>query len=74
MTSPHFSLFDAVYMTAITLSTVGYSEMDGFTDLGRFFALFFILVAFLIVALAIRYIIEGLLYQWSPHFIQSKKN
>ena len=74
MTSPHFSLFDAVYMTAITLSTVGYSEMDGFTDLGRFFALFFILVAFLIVALAIRYIIEGLLYRWSPHFIQSKKN
>jgi len=74
LTSPDFSFFDAVYMTVITLSTVGFTELEGFTALGRRFAILYILLAFLVVTLSIRYIVEALLNQWSPNFIKKKKN
>lgn len=39
-----WSPFDALYMTAITLSTIGYGETRPLTDAGRVFTLFLIVV------------------------------
>jgi voltage-gated potassium channel len=39
----HWSLFDSVYMTVITLATVGYGETHALSDAGRLFTIFLIL-------------------------------
>ena len=69
-----YSLFDAVYMTVITLSTVGSTEVGVLSDSGRIFAVVFILIGFLIVAIAIRFIVEFLISGWSLTVIKQKKN
>jgi voltage-gated potassium channel len=38
----HYSWFDAVYMTAITLSTVGYHEVHPLSPIGQIFTMFLI--------------------------------
>ncbi len=73
ITTPDFSFFDALYMTVITLSTVGYTEVEGFSDQGRSFAVAFILVAFVVVAIAIRFIVESLFSQWNLNYWKQKK-
>ncbi len=40
---PEYSLFDALYMTVITLSTIGYSEVHELSTRGRAFTIFLIL-------------------------------
>ena len=74
VTSSEFTFFDALYMTVITLSTVGYGEVTGFSEAGRSFSIVFILVAFVVVALAIRFIVESLLSHWSLNYWKHKKN
>jgi voltage-gated potassium channel len=69
----NYTLFDALYMTVITLSTVGYTEVGVLSDRGRIFAIVFILIGFLIVALAIRFIVEYLISGWSLTVIKQKK-
>ncbi|MDA8948748.1 potassium channel family protein [Flavobacteriaceae bacterium] len=70
----NYSFFDALYMTVITLSTVGYTEVGPLSEQGRVFAIVFILIGFLIVALAIRFIVEYLISGWSLSVIKQKKN
>lgn len=70
----NYSLFDALYMTVITLSTVGYGEVGNLSDQGRTFAILFILIGFLIVAIAIRFIVEYLISGWSISALKQKKN
>ncbi len=70
----NYSLFDALYMTVITLSTVGYGEVGNLSDQGRTFAILFILIGFLIVAIAIRFIVEYLISGWSINALKQKKN
>lgn len=69
----NYSLFDALYMTVITLSTVGYGEVGNLSDQGRTFAILFILIGFLIVAIAIRFIVEYLISGWSINALKQKK-
>jgi voltage-gated potassium channel len=70
----NYSLFDALYMTVITLSTVGYGEVGNLSVQGRTFAILFILIGFLIVAIAIRFIVEYLISGWSINALKQKKN
>jgi len=70
---PAYSLFDALYMTVITLSKVGYGEVGNLTDQGRTFEILFILIGFLIVAIAIRFIVECLISGWSINALKQKK-
>lgn len=63
-----------LYITVINLSTVGYGEVTGFSEAGRSFSIVFILVAFVVVALAICFIVESLLSHWSLNYWKHKKN
>ena len=58
-----YNLFDAFYMTIITVATVGYNEVHPLSDAGRFFTAFLIITSFGTFAYAItsisRYVMDG---------------
>jgi voltage-gated potassium channel len=58
-----WSLLDCVYMTIITLSTVGFREIDGLSDGGRIFTMVLIVggvgVMFYSLGTIVQYLIEG---------------
>ena len=58
-----YSIVDALYMTVITISTVGFKEVHPLTDLGKLFTIFLIFISFGIfgyLASAItRFILDG---------------
>jgi voltage-gated potassium channel len=62
---PDWSLLDAVYMTAITISTIGYGEVNDLSanPAARVFAVFFIIVSLGTIAFAVSsitaFIVEG---------------
>lgn len=70
----NYSLFDSLYMTVITLSTVGYSEVGNLSEEGKVFTVLFILIGFITVAIALRFIVEYLISDWSLQALKQKKN
>ncbi|MBI9055723.1 MAG: potassium channel protein [Bacteroidales bacterium] len=60
-----FSFNDAFFMTIITISTVGFREVEPLSSLGQFFTAFLIVISFGIFAYAVttltRYIVDGVL-------------
>ena len=60
----HYSLIEALYMTIITMSTVGFEEVEPLSDAGRIFTFFLIVFSFGIFAYAVttltRYIVDGI--------------
>jgi len=58
-----WSLTDAIYMTIITISTVGYSEVNPLTTAGRIFSIFLIIGgvsgALFVLSALVEYVIEG---------------
>lgn len=62
-----YSLFDALYITVITLSTVGYSEVVALSENGRVFAIVFIIIGIVVFAISIRLIGEYLLEEWGDN-------
>lgn len=58
-----FSFIDALYMTVITLSTIGYHEVQPLSDVGKIFNIIFIISSFAVFASIIssltRYIVSG---------------
>ena len=71
---PQYTVFDALYMTVITLSTVGYSEVGLLSFHGRIFAIVFIISSFLGITLAVRLVGEHVLNNWSLKNLKLKKN
>jgi len=63
MTIEKWSFIDAAYMTAITLSTVGFSEVNGISTAGRIFTIFLIFTGvgyFLYLAgVIMQFVVEG---------------
>lgn len=59
----HYSFLDALYMTVITLSTIGYHEVRPLTEAGKTFNIIFIISSFAIFTFVLtsltRYIISG---------------
>lgn len=74
LVEPDYSLFDALYMTVITLSTVGYSEVGALSENGRVFAIVFIIIGIVVFAISIRLIGEYLLEEWGDNKWKQKKN
>ena len=58
-----YNVFEAFYMTIITVSTVGFSEVRPLSDMGRLFTAFLIITSFGIFAYAVssitRYLVTG---------------
>lgn len=54
----HFNILDSLYMTVITLSTVGFGEIKPFTPAGQIFTIFLILVGVGILTFAVESIME----------------
>ncbi|MBL7888174.1 MAG: potassium channel protein [Bacteroidia bacterium] len=58
-----YNLFDAFYMTIITVATVGFEEVQPLSDAGRAFTIFLIITSFGTFAYAVtsisRYVIDG---------------
>ena len=52
----NYTVIDAVYMTTITLATIGYNEVEPLTDAGKIFNIIFIVSSFAVFA----YIISSL--------------
>ena len=69
-----YSLFDSFYMSVITLSTVGYSEVGLLSYQGRIFTVIFILIGFLGITLAFRFLGEQVAQNWSVQKLKLKKN
>ena len=59
-----YNLIDALYMTVITMSTVGFEEVEPLSDAGQIFTFFLIVFSFGIFAYAVttltRYIVDGI--------------
>jgi len=59
-----YNLIDALYMTIITMSTVGFEEVEPLSNAGRIFTFFLIVFSFGIFAYAVttltRYIVDGI--------------
>lgn len=59
-----YNILEAIYMTVITMSTVGFEEVEPLSDAGRIFTFFLIVFSFGIFAYAVttltRYIVDGI--------------
>lgn len=59
----HYSFIDALFMTVITITTVGYGTVKKLTEIGTMFTIFLIIASFITVALIVqnfsRYISDG---------------
>ena len=42
----HFSFLDALYMTIITVTTIGYKEVEPLSDAGKIFDIILIIISF----------------------------
>lgn len=67
-------ILQAMYMTVITISTVGYYEAIPLTEGGKLFTICYIIVSFVVFAFAIRQIIEYVLTVWTLKKTVNKKN
>ena len=60
----NYRLIEALYMTVITMSTVGFGEVEPLSDAGKIFTFFLIVISFGIFAYVVttltRYIVDGI--------------
>ena len=69
----HHSWIDAVYMTIITISTVGYGEVQPLNDSGKIFAVFLIITSVITLGYAITIITEYILSRSNYELLKQKK-
>ena len=72
-----YNFIDAVYMTVITIATVGFGEVVPLTDYGKIFTVFLIIISFgifgYVVSSITRLIFEGVLHQSFKEYQVRKK-
>lgn len=73
----HFTLLDAFYMSVITMSTVGFTEVHKLSEIGRLFTAFYILMNLGILAYAVSvltsFIFEGKLNSIYKNYMSDLK-
>lgn len=67
------SFLDALYMTVITVATVGYREVTPPSDAGKIFTIFLIITSFGIFAYAISSITQFIVEGWLNEFFKNRK-
>src|SRR5678816_1730719 len=65
----HYPVFDAFYMTLITVSTVGYAEIHPLSHAGRIFNSFLIFFGVTVMFFAIGAMTQSMIEQLEKHFI-----
>jgi voltage-gated potassium channel Kch len=70
---PDISLVDALYMTAITLSTVGFGEVTPLTPSAKIFTIFFIMISLTVFAFGIKELTQFVLTENIFEKIKQKK-
>jgi len=68
-----YSLIDAIYMTVITITTVGFGEVNPLDDFSKIFTVFLILASIVIVGYAISIITEYILSKNNIEELKLKK-
>lgn len=72
-----YSFVDALYMTVITITTVGFGEVHPFTDADKIFSVFLILTSVSVVGYTVssfsEYLVTGQLFQHFKHKKVEKK-
>lgn len=69
----HYSWIDAIYMTVITITTVGFGEVKPLDDFSKIFTIFLILTSVVIVGYAISVITEYILSKNNIEELKQKK-
>ena len=69
----HYSWVDALYMTVITITTVGFGEVQPLDDVSKIFTIFLILTSVIIVGYAITVITEYILSRNNIEELKQKK-
>ena len=69
----HYTWIDAVYMTVITITTVGFGEVQPLDDFSKIFTIFLILTSIIIVGYALRVITEYILSRNNIAELKQKK-
>jgi len=68
-----YNWVDALYMTVITIATVGYGEVTPLDDTAKLFTVFLILTSIAIIAFSLSVITEYIVKQSNPLLIQRRK-
>lgn len=69
----NYTWIDAVYMTVITITTVGFGEVNPLDDDSKIFTIFLILTSVIIVGYAIKVITEYILTKNNIEELKQKK-
>ncbi|WP_274476000.1 potassium channel family protein [Mangrovimonas aestuarii] len=69
----HYSWLDALYMTVITITTVGFGEVKPLDDVSKMFTVFLILSSVIILGYALTVITEYILSRSNPDELKQKK-
>lgn len=68
-----YSWVDAIYMTVITITTVGYGEVIPLDEGSKLFAVFLIITSVAIIAFSLSVITDYIVNKSNPEFIKNKK-
>ncbi|WP_299443905.1 TrkA family potassium uptake protein [uncultured Aquimarina sp.] len=68
-----YSWIDALYMTVITMSTVGFGEVEPLDDTAKLFTVFLITTSAVILAYSLSVITEYIVGKSDPHRVQYRK-
>lgn len=69
----NYSWIDALYMTVITMTTVGFSEVQPLDDIGKLFTIFLIATSVSIFAYAVSVITQYIVSKNDPQRVQIRK-
>lgn len=72
-TIAHYNWVDSLYMTVITIATVGYGEVIPLDDNAKLFTVFLILTSAAIIAFSLSIITEYIVKQSNPRLIEHRK-
>ncbi len=68
-----YSVLDAVYMTTITLATIGYNEVEPLSDAGKIFNILFIISSFAVFAFIISSLTRDIVSGEMARYLKNRK-
>jgi voltage-gated potassium channel len=69
----NYSVIDALYMTTITLATIGYNEVEPLSDAGKIFNIIFIISSFAVFAFIISSLTRDIVSGEMARYLQKRK-